>query len=64
MYGKTWVMETDLKQRAFDGRWMLMGKVVDEDQAYTYTNEAGTFTINNTKWIILNVYDYLMDFQP
>jgi len=55
-------VETQLVQRAYDGRWELIGKYLDQDNIYTYTNEQGMkVSIVPEKWITLKVYDYLME---
>ncbi len=57
-YGNTHVLETHWKQRAFDKQWMLLGKIFDTENTYSYRNEAGsTFHITPTIWIILDVRD-------
>ena len=56
------VLETAFKQRALDGKWERIGKIADEDNAYTYINEYGSRTTTVPfKWITLGVYDYLME---
>ena len=56
------VLETSFKQRAFDGKWERIGKIADEDNAYTFINEHGSrVTTVPFKWVTLGVYDYLME---
>ena len=56
------IVKTQLVQRAYDGRWELIGKYLDQDNIYTYTNEQGMkVSIVPEKWITLKVYDYLME---
>lgn len=56
------ILEYDLKQRAYDGKWQLLGKVMDEDNAYTYVSESGQrLTLVPEKWLTLKVYDYLLE---
>ena len=56
------IYEEDFKQRAYDGKWERIGKVADEDNAYTFVNEHGSrMTTVPFKWITLGVYDYLME---
>lgn len=58
----THVLETHWKQRAFDGKWMLMGKIFDDENRYSYKGENGSMVhLIPTKWIILSVYDYLLE---
>jgi hypothetical protein len=50
------LIKTETKQRALDGQWMLLGKILDYDNLYEYTNEFGKQTqIIPTMWIILDV---------
>lgn len=57
------ILETHWKQRAFDGKWMLMGKIFDDENRYSYQAENESMIhLIPTKWIILNVYDYLIEF--
>ena len=56
------IYEEDFKQRAYDGKWERIGKIADEDNAYTFFNEYGQKTTwIPEKWITLGVYDYLME---
>jgi hypothetical protein len=58
------ILETQFKQREFDGKWERIGKIVDFDNKYTYETESGSkITIIPEKWLTLGVYDYLMEFQ-
>jgi hypothetical protein len=58
------VLETQFKQRAFDGKWERIGKVVDFDNQYTYETESGSrVSLIPEKWITLGVYDYLLSFE-
>ena len=61
-YGMT-ILETQFKQRAFDGKWERLGKIVDFDNKYTYQTESGSkVTLIPERWITLGVYDYLVEF--
>jgi hypothetical protein len=56
------VLETQFKQRAYDGKWERIVKVLDEDNMYSYTNEYGSrVTMIPEKWITVGVYDYLLE---
>lgn len=58
---ETEILETTLKQRAYDGKWERIGKIRDHENSYTYyteTNQKMTYT--PTKWVTIGVYDYLM----
>lgn len=58
------VLETAFRQRAFDGKWERIVKIVDEDNAYTYINEYGNrATTIPLKWVTVGVYDYLMEIE-
>jgi hypothetical protein len=56
------ILETQLVQRSFDGRWEKIVKVMDYENSYTYGNETGTsVTLIPEKWITVAVYDFLME---
>lgn len=58
------ILETQFKQRAFDGKWERLAKIVDNDNKYTYQTESGSkVTLVPEKWITVGVYDYIMEFQ-
>lgn len=58
------VLETEFKQRAFDGKWERLGKIVDYDNKYSYMTESGSrVSLIPTKWVTLGVYDYIMEFE-
>jgi hypothetical protein len=58
------ILETSLKQRAFDGKWERIAKIVDFDNKYTYQTESGSkVTLVPEKWITIGVYDYIMEFE-
>jgi hypothetical protein len=56
------ILETDFKQRAFDGKWERIAKIVDYDNRYTYTTDSGSkVTLIPEKWVTLGVYDLMME---
>lgn len=56
------VLETQFKQREFDGKWERIVKIVDYDNRYNYTTESGSkVTLIPEKWVTVGVYDYLME---
>jgi hypothetical protein len=56
------VLETAFKQRAFDGKWERIVKILDEDNAYSCIGENGSsMTYIPEKWVTVGVYDYLME---
>jgi hypothetical protein len=58
------VLETDLKQRAYDGKWELIGKIKDVDNSYSYKTDGGTtVTLTSEKWVTIGVYDYLLNIE-
>jgi hypothetical protein len=58
------ILETQFKQRAFDGKWERLGKIVDFENKYTYQTEVGSkVTLIPERWITLGVYDYLLSFE-
>jgi hypothetical protein len=61
-YGMT-VLETQFKQREFDGKWERIVKIVDYEGMYTYEIESGLrrVTLIPEKWVTVGVYDYVME---
>jgi hypothetical protein len=58
------VLETQFNQRAYDGKWERIAKVVDYDNQYTYSTESGSrVTLIPEKWVTIGVYDYQMELQ-
>lgn len=56
------ILETQFKQRAYDGKFERLGKVMDEENKYSYKTESGNVvSLIPTKWIVTGVYDYLFD---
>ena len=55
------VLAEDFKQRAFDGKWERIVKILDTDNTYSYTSETGgRVTLIPERWVCVGVYDYLM----
>lgn len=58
------ILETQFKQRAFDGKWERIAKIMDYDNKYVYKSETGQrMTYVPTKWVTIGVYDYLMEIE-
>ena len=56
------VTAEEFKQRAYDGKWERIVKIIDEDNAYTFVGENGNRTAHiPEKWVTVGVYDYLME---
>ena len=56
------VLAEEFKQRAFDGKWERIVKIMDLDNTYTFIGENGSRMSHiPTKWITVGVYDYLME---
>lgn len=56
------ITETQFRQRAYDGKWERIAKIVDFDNAYRYTSEHGsTVTLIPERWVTIGVYDLLME---
>lgn len=56
------ILETQMVQRSYDGRWEKIAKVMDHENAYTYRNETGTsVTLIPEKWITVAVFDFIME---
>lgn len=57
------ILETQFKQRAYDGKWERLAKVMDYDSKYTYVTESGQkISLIPEKWVTIGVYDYMMEF--
>jgi hypothetical protein len=57
-------LETQFKQREFDGKWERIAKVMDYEQKYTYVTESGQkISLIPEKWVTVGVYDYMMEMQ-
>lgn len=58
------VLETQFNQRAYDGKWERIAKVVDYDNQYTYSTESGSrVTLIPEKWVTIGVYDYILSVE-
>jgi hypothetical protein len=58
------ILETQLVQRAYDGRWEKIARVKDHENAYTYTNELGIKTTDTPdKWMTIAVFDAIMEIE-
>ena len=56
------ILETQFKQREYDGKWEQIAKIVDYDNKYVYQTESGSgVTLIPEKWITIGVYDYMME---
>lgn len=56
------VLESQIVQRDFDKRWERIVKVMDYENAYTFSNENGVpVTLTPTKWLTVEVYDFIME---
>lgn len=56
------VLETQIVQRAYDNKWEKIVKVMDFENKYTYSNEAGVkVTLIPEKWIVTEVFDFIME---
>jgi len=52
----------EFKQRAFDGKWERIVKIMDLDNSYSFMGENGSrMTHIPEKWVTVGVYDYLME---
>ena len=58
------ILETDFKQREFDGKWERIVNIMDYDNKYTYISENGQkISFIPTRWLTVGVYDYLLSFE-
>lgn len=56
-------IEVEYKQRAYDGKWEKIAKIVDHENAYIYATESGAkVSIVPEKWITVGVYDLMGEF--
>lgn len=56
------ILETQIVQRDFDKRWEKIVKVMDYENAYTFSNENGvSVTLIPEKWLTVQVYDFIME---
>lgn len=58
------ILETQFVQRAFDGKWEKLARIMDNDNKYVYKSESGQkMTYIPTKWITVNVFDYIGEIE-
>lgn len=58
------ILETTFKQRAFDGKWEKLAKVMDYENKYSYKSETGSqLTYIPTKWVTVGVFDYMAELE-
>lgn len=58
------VLETQFRQRAYDGKWERLGKIIDYDNKYTYETSSGSsVALIPEKWVTLGVYDYILEIE-
>lgn len=56
------ILETQLVQRAHDGYWEKIVKIMDHENSYTFKNESGILTtLTSEKWITVAVYPFIME---
>lgn len=58
------ILETQFKQREYDGKWEKLARVMDYDNKYVYKSESGQrMTYVPTKWTTVGVYDLLAEIE-
>jgi hypothetical protein len=58
----TKILETEFKQRAYDGRWERISKIMDHENSYSYETDSGQkITLIPEKWVTTGVFDYLCE---
>lgn len=58
------ILETQWKQRDYDGKWEKLAKVMDYDNKYVYKSETGnTLAYIPTKWMTVGVFDYVGELE-
>lgn len=55
------VLDADFRQRAFDGKWERIVKTLDYDNIYEFNTGHSKKTHIPTKWIVTDVYDYIIE---
>lgn len=56
------ILETQLVQRAHDGYWEKIVKIIDHENSYTFKNELGIqTTLTPVKWLTVAVYPFIME---
>lgn len=54
------ILETQFKQRAWDGKWEKIVRIMDFASRYSYHNEYGNkVSYIPEKWLTIGVYDYI-----
>lgn len=58
------ILETQFKQRAYDGKWEKLARIMDYDNKYVYKSESGQrMTYVPTKWMTVGVFDYVGELE-
>lgn len=58
------ILETDFVQRAYDGKWEKLARIMDYDNKYVYKSESGQrMTYTPTKWVTVGVFDYVGELE-
>mgnify|MGYP006284502141 FL=1 len=58
------VLAEEFKQRAFDGKWERIVKIMDLENIYTFIGENGSRMSHiPTKWVTVGVYDYMLEIE-
>lgn len=58
------ILETDFVQRAYDGKWEKLARIMDYDNKYVYKSESGQkMTYVPTRWVTVGVFDYMGELE-
>ena len=58
------ILKTEIKQRVYDGKHMLMALVPDYANMYKYVDRKGEpATFTPVQWIIAKVFDYEVEVE-
>lgn len=58
------ILETQFRQREFDGKWEKLAKIMDYDNKYVYKTDSGNrMTFVPEKWVAVAVYDFMMEIE-
>lgn len=56
------ILDTKIVQRAYDGRWEKIAKILDHENSYSYREDTGKTTYSvPSKWITITVFDFIME---
>ncbi len=58
------ILETQFRQREYDGKWEKLAKVLDTENTYSYNVDSGNkVRLIPEKWVTVGVYDLLVELE-